>query len=80
MPLQLFVSGGQLAIVQHQARDGDINKIVVQLLDSQTGEPIALYTPEDKLGNMIVNFSRRDGFSFIDGGSGTLKLMTANAN
>jgi hypothetical protein len=80
MPLQLFVSGGRLAIVEHRPRKHDVNEITIQILDSQTGEWYSTYTTEPRLGNMVVSFSSKEGFTFVDASKGHFTTMSAALN
>jgi hypothetical protein len=77
LPLQLFVSAGRLAIVQHRVRKQDVNEILIQVVDSRTGELYTTYKPEPKLGNMVVSFSSTEGFTFLDGATGHFTTMFA---
>ena len=50
------------------------------ILDYETGEPFALYTPDEELGNNALCFSRQEGFTFLRNVQGRLSLLRAALN
>lgn len=77
VPTKIAVSGGWIAIwlTEHNKQFQIKEKLLV--LDSQTEEPYALYSPPSEVNGNAMCFNRKDGFEFYGVQEGRVKLTTA---
>ena len=75
---KIVVSQGVVA-VWLMMNDGKDDPIAwnFETIDANTGRVIGLYYPADALGNNPVNFTRQDGFTFVDSENGKMRLLIA---
>lgn len=64
IPIRLLASRNQLLVVFENARPGELLKIKMQVLDTQTGETIGYFRPDPELGNALVCFSASGELTF----------------
>jgi hypothetical protein len=76
-PLQLLVDPRYLVTVSHKRRKNALNQVEILLIDLTTGEIAGRYTPPDQAGNMLVHFSSKEGFKFLNSRKGVYWLLTA---
>jgi len=74
---KIAVSGGWIAIwlTEHNEKSQIKERLLV--LDSQTEEPYALYSPPAGVNGNAMCFNRKDGFEFYGVQDGRVKLTTA---
>lgn len=74
---KIAVSGGWIAIwlTERNEKSQTTEKLLV--LDSQTEEPYALYSPPSGVNGNAMCFNRKDGFEFYGVQDGRVKLTTA---
>lgn len=81
VPTRLDVAG-DIVSIQFYRDEGQGKPFTANylLLNAVTGEPIALYNPDEELGNNLLCFSAQDGFVFERvNGAGRLRLLRAKA-
>jgi hypothetical protein len=78
IPTRIAVSNGMAAI--WLSKVGSDDRITQQflLLNAETGEPFAIYTPSEEISHWgALCFSRKEGFEFYAVESGRVKLINA---
>lgn len=76
-PLQLLVDPRYLVAVSHKKRRNTLNAVEILLIDLANGAIAGRYAPPDEAGNMLVHFSSKEGFSFLNSRKGVYWLLTA---
>ena len=78
---KVIVSQGIAAVwLDVNPKEGQTVQLNFETIDVSTGHILSLYYPEDELGNKAVNFTRQDGFTFLDSDKGRVRLFTAAAH
>jgi hypothetical protein len=77
---KLIVSQGIAAVwLDVNPKEGEALELQFETIDVSSGHVIGLYYPDETLGNKAVNFTRQDGFVFLDSDKGKVRLLTATA-
>lgn len=78
IPAQLNIAGDKISI-QFYRSEGEGKPLAAEylLLNAGTGEVLALYQPDEELGNNLLCFSISDGFTFERVKAGRLSLLRA---
>lgn len=77
IPLQAFISDGYLAVISHKPQKGKVNAIEILVIGLTDGEVLGRYVAPEEIGNMVVRFSAKEGFTFLKGTGGVYKFITA---
>jgi len=74
----LVVSGNLGVVELHIVSDPTkLSRILLVVIDLTTGETFRVYEADSELGRGMVNFSSKDGFTFLRVSKGRLQRMTA---
>src|SRR5581483_1223191 len=76
-PVKIAVSGGWIAIWLREADKKFQVTEKLLVIDGQTQEPFAIYTPPTGVKGGAMCFSRKDGFEFFGIQDGRVKITTA---
>ncbi len=74
-----IVVSGNLAVVELHivSNPSELSRILLLVINLATGETFRLYEADPELGRGMVNFSSKDGFTFLRLSKGRLQKMTA---
>lgn len=75
-PLQLFTDPLHLVAVSHKRRKNALNAVELLVINAMTGEIAGRYTPSAKAGNVLVHFSTKEGFKFLNSRDGVYWVFT----
>lgn len=62
---QLFVSAGYIAVSLYRPRKKGIDELQLLVLNADKGEVFRLYRVPEPLENVVIGFSRSEGFTFL---------------